>query len=315
MSESSLDAGPASVFSPPRGAADLSAPGTGAAARIAPTRLSDTAPGPVLAIEAIDLGFGGVQALSGLAMHVDAGEIVAVIGPNGAGKSSLVNVITGLYQPDRGRVRIAGETFARVPTARLAQLGVARTFQNLALFKGLSVRDNIALGRVAGARSSFVEQVLGFGRARAERGADLKEADRLIDFLDLGAVQNRQAGTLPYGLQKRVELARALAARPRLLLLDEPLAGMTVAEKQSMARLIPAIRDAHGTAIVLIEHDIGLVLSVSDRVVVLDHGRRIADGPPAAIRRDQRVIDAYLGVEEDDIVDGEAAGVARTGRT
>ena len=267
--------------------------------------VSDAA--PILAIEDIDLAFGGIQALRGVSMQVKAGEIVSVIGPNGAGKSSLINVVTGLYPPTGGRVRLAGEVFSRVPTARLASLGVARTFQNLALFKGLSVRDNIALGRVGASRAGVAAQVLGFAKARAERRAALAAADELLSFLGLEAVSTRPAGTLPYGLQKRVELARALAGEPRLLLLDEPLAGMTVTEKHAMARLIRAIRDREGMAVVLVEHDIGLVLSLSDRVVVLDHGRRIADGPPDAIRQDQAVIDAYLGTASDEDED-EAKG-------
>jgi branched-chain amino acid transport system ATP-binding protein len=255
---------------------------------------------PTLRLESIALSFGGLTAVEDVDLAVDRGEIRAIIGPNGAGKSSLLNVISGIYRPQRGRVWIDGRKFARVPTERLARLGVARTFQNLALFKGLSVLENVVIGRAAVRHANFVEQIVGLGRARRERKDALARAEEIIDFLDLSAVTDRLAGTLPYGLQKRVELARALVARPKILLLDEPMAGMTATEKQEMTRFVRAARDQFGTTVILIEHDIGIVMGLSDRVAVLDHGLKIADGAPAEIQANQAVIDAYVGVPHDD---------------
>jgi branched-chain amino acid transport system ATP-binding protein len=259
---------------------------------------------PVLELAGIDLSFGGIVALAGIDLAVRKGEIRAIIGPNGAGKSSLINVICGVYRPDRGHVSIAGTSYSPVPTQNLAKLGVARTFQNLALFKGLSVLDNVAAGRAFAARSTFLSQIAGLARARQEQEHARERALEILEFLHLTPVVDRLAGTLPYGLQKRVELARALVAEPQILLLDEPMAGVTASDKQELASFVRAARDQLRTTVVLIEHDIGVVMGLSDRVTVLEYGRKIADGTPQEIAADQRVIDAYLGVSSEN-EDGE----------
>lgn len=251
-----------------------------------------------LAVESLSLSFGGVAALRNVEFSVAPGEIRAVIGPNGAGKSSLLNVVSGLYKPDYGRVWLNGHSYAQVPTDRLARLGVARTFQNLALFKGLSVLENVAAGLTFRLRAGALAQAVGLPAARRERAEVYDQAELLLAFLHLEPYRDRPAGDLPYGVQKRVELARALAPRPRLLL-DEPMAGMTLTEKRELAGYIRAARDNFGAAVVLIEHDIGVVMGLSDQIAVLDYGRLIADGPPDEIRNNQAVIDAYLGVAHD----------------
>jgi len=262
------------------------------------------AEGLALELRGIDLSFGGIAALQDIDLAVRHGEIRAIIGPNGAGKSSVINVISGVYRPDRGHVAINGTAYRPVPTQKLARLGVARTFQNLALFKGLSVLDNVAAGRAYVSRANFLSQVAGLPLARREQADARERAGRILEFLHLTPYVDRLAGTLPYGLQKRVELARALAAEPRILLLDEPMAGMTATEKNELADYVRLARDEYAITVVLIEHDVGVVMGLSDRIAVLDYGRKIADGTPVEIASDQRVIDAYLGIAPEN-EDGE----------
>jgi branched-chain amino acid transport system ATP-binding protein len=251
---------------------------------------------PLLQVEAITVRFGAVQALTDVSMDIHRGEIVAIIGPNGAGKTTLINVISGFYHAEQGRILFEGKDRTSLKPYNVAALGVARTFQNVALFKGMSVLDNIMTGRLLKMRGHFLLDAIYWGPARRQELEHRAAVEHVIDFLEIQAIRKTPVSRLPYGLQKRVELARALAAEPQLLLLDEPMAGMNVEEKEDMSRFILDVHDEFGTTIALIEHDMGVVMDISDRVVVLDYGRKIADGPPEAVREDHAVIDAYLGV-------------------
>jgi branched-chain amino acid transport system ATP-binding protein len=250
----------------------------------------------ILAVSDISLSFGGVSALSGISFDVRDHEIRAIIGPNGAGKSSMLNVINGVYHPQQGTIAFRGKVRRDMNTHQAAAQGIARTFQNIALFKGMSVLDNIMTGRNLKMKATFIEQAIYFGRARREELENRRKVEQVIDFLEIQHIRKTPVGRLPYGLQKRVELARALAAEPTLLLLDEPMAGMNVEEKQDMCRFVLDVNEQYGTTIVLIEHDMGIVMDISDRVVVLDYGRKIGDGTPDEVRNSKTVIDAYLGV-------------------
>jgi branched-chain amino acid transport system ATP-binding protein len=251
---------------------------------------------PLLEVDEVSVRFGAIQALDRVSLEIGRGEIVAIIGPNGAGKTTLLNVISGFYQPTAGRIRFEGRDRTRLRPYDVAALGIARTFQNVALFKGMSVLDNIMTGRLLKMRGSFLWEALYWGPAMRQELAHREFVERIIDFLEIEAIRKAGAGTLPYGLQKRVELARALAAEPTLLLLDEPMAGMNVEEKEDMCRFILGVNDEFGTTIALIEHDMSVVMDISDRVIALDYGRKIADGRPDEVRADEGVIDAYLGV-------------------
>ncbi len=250
----------------------------------------------ILALERISLAFGGVKALTDISFDVREHEIRAIIGPNGAGKSSMLNVINGVYRPQEGTITFRGAVRRDMNSHDVAKNGIARTFQNIALFRGMSVLDNIMTGRNLKMRAGILEQAIWIGRARREELANRLKVEEVIDFLEIQHIRKTPVGRLPYGLQKRVELARALAAEPTLLLLDEPMAGMNVEEKQDMCRFILDVNEQYGTTIVLIEHDMGVVMDISDRVVVLDYGKKIGDGTPDEVRASKTVIDAYLGV-------------------
>jgi len=265
----------------------------------APTRRTRAIGETLLAVEAVTLRFGGVRALSNVGFDVKRGEIRAIIGPNGAGKSSMLNVINGFYRPQEGRITFKGRAFDRMRPHLAAEAGIARTFQNIALFKGMSTLDNIMTGRMLQMRSTWLEQMFYAGRARREEIAHRRRCEEIIDFLELQSVRHTPVGRLAYGLQKRVELGRALAMEPELLLLDEPMAGMSAEEKADMCRFVMDVNEAFDTAVALIEHDMGVVMDISDRVVVLDHGKLLADGPPAAVKADPDVVAAYLGVRDD----------------
>ncbi len=249
----------------------------------------------ILDVQNISLRFGGVKALTDISFNVKEHEIRAIIGPNGAGKSSMLNCINGVYQPQDGKITFRGKTFKGMNSRQVAEMGIARTFQNLALFKGMSVIDNIMTGRNLRMKSNLFLQALRVGPAQAEEERHREFVEHIIDFLEIQAFRKTPVGTLPYGLQKRVDLGRALAMEPQVLLLDEPMAGMNLEEKQDMSRFILDVNDEFGTTIVLIEHDMGVVMDISDRVVVLDYGKKIGDGTPDEVRTNEEVISAYLG--------------------
>ena len=254
---------------------------------------------PVLTLENISLGFGGVKAIDDVSFEVRKGEVLAIIGPNGAGKSSMLNCINGFYKPQSGSITFRGRKMPSMDPHFAASNGIARTFQNIALFRGMSTLDNLMTGRVLKMDRGFIWQCLYWGPAQREELENRAYVERVIDFLEIQAIRRTPVGRLPYGLQKRVELGRALAMEPEILLLGEPMAGMNVEEKEDMCRFILDVNEEFGTTILLIEHDMGVVMDISDRVVVLDYGRKIADGTPDQVRANQHVIDAYLGVAHD----------------
>ena len=251
-----------------------------------------------LGIERVSLRFGGVAALRDVSFEIEAGMLAALIGPNGAGKTSLVNCISGVYKPASGRILFEGEDITRLPPAARTRLGLARTFQNIALFKGMTVLDNLLIGRHFRQRTGLFSGGLFYGPGRREEIAQREIVEEIIDFLEIEHVRKAIVHTLPYGLQKRVELARAMALEPKLLLLDEPMAGMTAEEKEDMARFILEINEEKGTSVLMIEHDMAVVMDLSQRVVVLNFGEKIADGTPDEVRGDQAVQRAYLGASE-----------------
>ena len=253
----------------------------------------------ILEVKNISLSFGGVKALSDISFNVREHEVRAIIGPNGAGKSSMLNCINGVYTPQQGSITFRGRTFAHMNSRQVAEMGVARTFQSLALFKGMNVIDNIMSGRNLKMKTNLFQQALrmpfGWGAAEREENQHREYVEHIIDFLEIQPYRKTQVGRLPYGLQKRVDLGRALAMEPQVLLLDEPMAGMNVEEKQDMCRFVLDVNDEFGSTIVLIEHDMSVVMDISDRVVVLDYGKKIGDGTPDEVRANPDVISAYLG--------------------
>ena len=252
--------------------------------------------GEILSVQNISLSFGGVKALTEISFNLVKGEVRAIIGPNGAGKSSMLNVINGFYHPQQGEVFYCGQKRLPMKPHQIAHQGIARTFQNIALFEGMSTLDNIMTGRFTHMGTSVLKQAFWCGAAEQEEIENRVKVEEIIDFLEIQTIRKTPVGRLPYGLQKRVELGRALAAEPVLLLLDEPMAGMNIEEKEDMSRFILEVQEEFGTTIALTEHDMGVVMDISDRVVVLDYGKKIGDGTPDEVRNNQTVIDAYLGV-------------------
>ena len=250
----------------------------------------------LLRVDNVSLSFGGVKAITDISFDIQKGEIRAIIGPNGAGKTSMLNVINGFYHPQEGTITWQGQVRRKMKPYEAASQGIARTFQNVALFKGMTTLDNIMSGRTLKMHKNFFWQLLWRGPAEREEIEHRRKVEDIIDFLEIQAIRKTPVGRLPYGLQKRVELGRALAMEPDLLLLDEPMAGMNLEEKEDMSRFIIDVNQEFGTTIALIEHDMGVVMDLSDRVVVLDYGKKIADGPPEEVQASQAVIDAYLGV-------------------
>jgi len=251
--------------------------------------------GAKLRIEDLSLSFGGLQALADINVEVKEGEILAIIGPNGAGKTCLLNCINGFYRPQKGDIVFGGKEITKLPSHRIAELGISRTFQNIQLYTGMNVIDNLMAARHFLFKSSWIEGALYYGRTHKEEVKQRWAVEEIVDFLELERFRKSVVGTLPYGIRKRIDLGRALAQEPKLLLLDEPMAGMNMEEKEDMARFILDVQEEKGITIVLIEHDMGVVMDITDKIVVLDFGRKIAEGTPDVIKKDPVVVKAYLG--------------------